>query len=59
MITDQPKTKEVKITYRRSVEVRVKRPKHGYCKACGSKLTDPVSIERGYGRECFPEGGVK
>lgn len=53
MITEQPKTREVKIRYTRCVEVKVKRPRRGYCRACGCKLTDSVSIERGYGRECW------
>jgi hypothetical protein len=30
------------------------RPKRGnFCRACGSPLSDPVSIARGYGRECW------
>ena len=30
-----------------------KKVRHGYCAACGCKLTDPDSIRAGYGRKCF------
>ena len=30
-----------------------------YCKGCGSPLTDPVSIRRGYGRGCWASVPVK
>jgi len=30
---------------------RVKRG--NYCRSCGSRLTDPESIKRGYGRRCW------
>lgn len=53
MITEQPKTQELKITYERKTRVGVKNPRYGYCKSCGSKLTDPLGIERGYGRKCW------
>jgi hypothetical protein len=32
---------------------KTKKVKDGHCKKCGSKLTDELSIRRGYGRECF------
>ena len=27
--------------------------KIGHCKICGKKLTDPESVRRGYGSECY------
>ena len=36
---------------------RVKRG--NYCRACGSPLTDPESIKRGYGRRCWLDIPVK
>lgn len=27
--------------------------KLGYCKMCGKRLTDPESVRRGYGSECY------
>lgn len=31
-----------------------KKPKpYPVCKGCGARLTDPESIERGWGRECW------
>lgn len=32
---------------------KAKKIRPGYCKNCGSKLTDELSIKRGFGRECF------
>ena len=32
---------------------KAKQERPGHCKACGAKLTDPTSLQCGYGRECF------
>ena len=32
---------------------------YGKCRYCGRKLTDPISIQRGYGLECYNKYGVK
>jgi hypothetical protein len=61
MITEQPKPKKVRISYRFNPEKyyfvrsngRVKRG--NYCRSCGAPLKDPVSIKRGYGRNCWNE----
>jgi hypothetical protein len=60
MITEQPKTQQVKISYRFNPEnlpyydQKTRRFRKGnYCRACGSPLKDPVSIARGYGRRCW------
>ena len=29
------------------------RVRRGYCQVCGSKLSDPKSIERGIGKQCL------
>ena len=30
-----------------------KKVKPGHCKGCGAKLTDELSVKRGYGPKCF------
>lgn len=42
-------TSEVRPT--EQAKKRIKKSGHR-CKRCGAKLTDPISIARGYGREC-------
>lgn len=32
---------------------KVKKVRPGFCCCCGSKLTDELSIKRGYGPSCF------
>lgn len=51
---------ELKITFKKVDPdnyhmVKNKKVQRGYCRACGSRLTDPVSIARGYGRNCWKE----
>jgi hypothetical protein len=47
----------LKISYRLIERYRGKKRRkpirHGYCKICGSKLSDERSIERGIGRVCL------
>jgi hypothetical protein len=40
------------LVYKRGRKVN-KHPRPGHCKACGAKLSDELSIKRGYGRECY------
>ena len=39
--------------YQAQIKKRVKQQKPGHCKACGAKLKDELSIQRGYGPECY------
>lgn len=38
--------------------VRRKKIREGYCRACGSKLTKPESIARGFGDKCFEKNSM-
>ena len=40
-------------------QAKKKRNALGVCKLCGRKLTDPLSVSRGYGVECYEKVGVK
>lgn len=65
MVTEQPKPSKIKIRYEFNPDThyfimangRVKRG--NYCRACGSPLTDAISIKRGYGRKCWNNVPVK
>jgi len=44
---------ELEPHYHAGSKKRARKIRDGYCKSCGSKLSDELSIKRGYGPRCF------